>query len=508
MKLLVVFILTAHALLSVGSAWRESLTYDEVYNIEEGKTILTSRDYKDPYIPPLSKILTGVPYVLGLDSLVPSSLPSRQALPSRAVTIFMSVILVYSIYRVALTWFGEKAAGIALILAAFEPNLLGHNHYLTSDVPFALFFFASYILYVALLRHPSLRGGVITGGVLGLAMATKIPALGYFLTSTGVLLIYKKLVSFHWQRMIVLVGISLIIVWATYGFRWDVIIAQREDSLRVSQQLLRFAQERHLPFISDIVIFLRTKPVPLGGYMAIVKNSLIRGVSRDRHIWYSMPATILLKTPIPLLTLFFIGLLKRRRLVRLEIPMIVLFVLMSVTNLMPLIRYALPIYPFVILIASTGALFIKTRFQKILLIVLLGWYVLGTIIQFPHFISYGNEFAGPRERRYERFTDSNIDWGQSLIDLASYVNNEHPTLLRLSYFGRDDAALYGLPSTVPWGGYTFNDICAFHPVIFADLGPQITAISISNWYGCGYNTLERFRASRIKDVVGDSILIF
>mgnify|MGYP001595044291 CR=1 FL=1 len=500
MKLLVVFILTAHALLSVGSAWRESLTYDEVYNIEEGKSILTSSAYKDPYIPPLSKILTGLPIIFGLNSLIPSSLPSRQALPSRAVTTFMSVILVYSIWRVALTWFGEKPAAIALILAAFEPNLLGHNHYLTSDVPFALFFFCAYMVFP---RHM-----FASGLVLGLAMSTKIPALGYFLVSTGVLLMYKKRVSFYWKRVIVLVGISLIIVWATYGFRWDVIIAQREDSLRLSQQLLRFAKEQHVPFVSDIVTFLRTKPVPLGGYIAIVKNSLIRGVSRDRHMWYSMPATILLKTPIPLLTLFFIGLLKRRRLVRLEIPMIVLFVLMSVTNLMPLIRYALPIYPFVILIASTSALFIKTRFQKILFILLLGWYVFGTIIQFPHFISYGNEFAGPRERRFERFTDSNIDWGQSLMDLASYSQRRQPGLVLISYFGRDNAAAYGFPSSVPWGGYTFEDICAFHPVAFPDQGPAITAISISNWYGCGYNTLERFRASRIKDVVGDSILIF
>lgn len=501
MKLLVVFILTAHALLSVGSAWRESLTYDEVYNIEEGKLILTSSAYKDPYIPPLSKILTGLPIILWLNSFIPSSLPSRQALPSRAVTTFMSVILVFGIYRVALTWFGEKPAGIALILAAFEPNLLGHNHYLTSDVPFALFFFCAYMAFP--------RQMFASGLVLGLAMATKIPALGYFLTSTGVLLIYKKRVSFYWKRVIVLVGISLIIVWATYGFRWDVIIAQREDSLRLSQQLLRFAQERHLPFISDIVIFLRTKPVPLGGYMAIVKNSLIRGVSRDRHIWYSMPATILLKTPIPLLTLFFIGILKGRRIVRLKIPMIVLFVLMSVTNLMPLIRYALPIYPFGILIASTSALFIKTRFQKILIIVLLGWYVLGTIIQFPHFISYGNEFAGPREKRYERFTDSNIDWGQSLPDMAEYIKREKPRLVLFSYFGRDDAGAYGLTSPVPWGSWKFDDICTFHPVELPNPGGKtLRAISVSNWYGCGYSLLPVFSRNNIQEVVGDSILIF
>lgn len=491
MKLLVVLILTAHVLLGLGSAWQESLTYDEIFNRQEGEAILLHGTFLDPYIPPFTKILTGIPFVWGLDHLVPSTLPGQQAIVGRIVTIVLSTILVYAVYRVSLGWFGRSPAFVSLFLAAFEPNLLGHNHYLTSDVPFALFFFCAYMVFP--------RQMFASGLALGLAMATKIPALLYF-AATAIAVGRAK------KAMFVLF-VAFLVVWSTYGFSWDVVIAPREDSSRLSQQLIRYGRSHSLPFVEQTVGFLSSRPVPLGKYIALIKNSVVRG-SRSGHPWYAMPATILLKTPIPLFTLFFIGMLKRRRLVPLIIPMIVILVLMSVTNLMPLVRYALPVYPFVILIASTSALLAKTRFQKILFIILLGWYVSGTIIQFPHFISYANEFAGPRERRFERLTDSNIDWGQSLPDLSEYVKRKTPSSLSFSYFGRDDAAGYGFPSSLPWGGYTFGDICAFHPILYRDQGPTITAISVSNWYGCGYNTLERFGTSRVKDVVGDSILIF
>ncbi len=142
-------------------------------------------------------------------------------------------------------------------------------------------------------------------------------------------------------------------------------------------------------------------------------------------------------------------------------------------------------------------------------ILLLMFYIGRTLWFFPHFISYANELAGTRERLFEKFDDSNIDWGQSLPDVSRFVEMQQPTLLLFSYFGRADAGVYGLPSPVPWGGYQFNDICAFHPIQFQNInGPTLVAISVSNWHGCGYSKLEQFSKNRVREVVGDSILIF
>jgi hypothetical protein len=79
----------------------------------------------------------------------------------------------------------------------------------------------------------------------------------------------------------------------------------------------------------------------------------------------------------------------------------------------------------------------------------------------------------------------------------------------LSYFGRDDAAAYGFPSTTPWGSYTFEEICSFHDITnrYGD-NPPLTIVSVSNWYYCGYYRQDEFARERIADVVADAFLVF
>ncbi|MBI4066258.1 hypothetical protein HY411_00935, partial [Candidatus Gottesmanbacteria bacterium] len=146
---------------------------------------------------------------------------------------------------------------------------------------------------------------------------------------------------------------------------------------------------------------------------------------------------------------------------------------------------------------------------KIVVAILLLWYIGGTVAQYPHFISYANEFTGPRERRYELLADSNLDWGQALPDLVPYIRAQKLGKVKFSYFGRDDAAVYGLPSATPYGGWRFEEICAFHDVVLdGNAKEEKTVISVSNWYYCGYNKEEAYRKEHIWDVVADTFLVF
>jgi len=191
------------------------------------------------------------------------------------------------------------------------------------------------------------------------------------------------------------------------------------------------------------------------------------------------------------------------------LPILSVVVVSSITKMQPLVRYALPIYPFIMLIASfvvkqTGGIFKKT-----VLFAVCVWYAWGSVSSFPHFITYANGLSGNTHTSYLKFIDSNMDWGQSLISLKHYIDEVKPSSMHFSYFGRDNASLYGLPSDFNYGSYKFNEICAFHDVQFPQhSGPPITAISVSNLYYCGYYLDPKFTTHNIRDTVGRSILIY
>jgi len=50
---------------------------------------------------------------------------------------------------------------------------------------------------------------------------------------------------------------------------------------------------------------------------------------------------------------------------------------------------------------------------------LFGWFVLSSLSNFPHSLSYFNAFAGGGKHGAEHLINSNIDWGQDLLHLAN-----------------------------------------------------------------------------------------
>ena len=184
----------------------------------------------------------------------------------------------------------------------------------------------------------------------------------------------------------------------------------------------------------------------------------------------------------------------------------------SFTGMAPLDRYILPAVPFLALVGVRGFREIgeiKGIWGKIIISIFSLWYIVGTLVQYPHFISYANELAGSRDARHEILSDSNLDWGQALPDVGRYVRNKSIGRATFSYFGRDDASQYGLPSPAAFGLWKFEEICAFHEV---DLDPNLprkaTIISVTNWYACGYNTHINYSKEKIRDVVADVFLVF
>lgn len=514
-------VLFSFVALSVGSALNESLTYDEVFYLEEGRRIVSIQEFRDPYNPPLASLLTAIPSVFGWTT------PTA----ARLVTIALGVLLILAVYQVGAKALGGTGGLVAAILIAFDPSLLAHSHYITGDVPLTFFIFLAVIAWQKFLIRPDRMRFILVGLSVGYALATKMTAVPY-VGIAFLAIVWWSRSRRGWQWYIArgsgFVGsviIALVFVWAAYFFTFDVVIKDREDPSRVSAQLLVNAKAHRLRALESTITFLSHQSLPLGTYAATIKNTVLRarkpaivffdGVIFDRSRWYFLIVNVLRKTPIPLVIFIGMGLLthKKRRFVRSMVACGVgMIVFASIVGTAPLIRYVLPAIPFLALVAAWGAGGLEGNEglgKKLLVTILLLWYIVGTVRAYPHFISYANEIVGSRDRRYELLADSNLDWGQALPDLARYVTREKLREVRFSYFGRDDGGRYGLASNTPYGSWKFEDICAFHDVVIDPTAMKMAAIiSISNWYSCEYNKQEAYRKDNIRDVVADVFLVF
>ena len=120
----------------------------------------------------------------------------------------------------------------------------------------------------------------------------------------------------------------------------------------------------------------------------------------------------------------------------------IFFLTASLSNLQLGLRYILPIYPLVFIVASRGLVSISPK--RVLIYILLAWYVLSSLLIWPDYLSYFNEFVGGPRNGYKYLRDSNIDWGQDLPALSRYMTSNDIEKVKLFYFGTADPAQYDI----------------------------------------------------------------
>lgn len=532
-SVLLIFLGCIFVWLSVSSAMRESLTYDEIVHIQEGKNAWIKREFLiDTNNPPLIRELAVLPLLFTGNMPRRDTYPNVDALPARLVIVVLALFLGYGIFRVTKKYFGIGSALFATTLYAFEPTMLGVNHLVTQDLGSALFFFLGYMSLIIMIRTPSWKTFIFHGVCIGLLATTKITLLAYYAFSALIIVAYMLHgKGYAWRKthslkIMLSIFICMMVIWSTYFFRMSVVILPSTTTGRVSERIREYATSRNNKVALAGLTILEHVPIPLGDYIAVIKNTAVRstipaktfflGQWYPRPQWYFMLVTFVLKTPIPLLILTGIGMYtlyqsrkRRATLIILTTPIIAILAASALSPMQPFVRYILPVYPFLTILAAASLSAKQSTRMYIMLWALFLWLIVGTAMQFPHFISYANEFAGDKSLRYQRFTDSNIDWGQGLITLSTYVRQEKPSDVRLSYFGRDDASRYGFPSHRAFGSYKAPEICAFHDIAYPQhTGKAITVISVSNWHECGYFKQPLYQKTQMIRVIGSQFLVF
>ncbi|MGD0469498.1 MAG: glycosyltransferase family 39 protein [Terriglobales bacterium] len=415
---------------------------------------------------------------------VRSIIPDPVALATRArlVNVLLGVLLGILLWLTARKLFSVGTANVAIALFAFSPSLIAHFSIVTTDGVATLMAFATAVQVIRWRANPSWAQTTLLGVLLGLLLLSKLSTPPLFCLALILILILKPNQwvwsprRWNWYPALVAAAVAGSILWAGYFFHvsrvktGDGIVMMTfpnrnpwvETTGRISR-LLKVPLQMHLDLI-----------IPAGEYAQGIEGLLEHNhnghqtfllgeiLDRPKIAFYGVVA--LLKWPSIVLLLFVSSLVLflRGRLspppdafVLLLFPAVYMVFIMSARITMGE-RHFLPIYPFVLLIASAfwefangpsaeGVRSSKPGKRALVFIVLAALIVnAADALRFaPDYLSYLNILI-PNRTSYRYLSDSNLDWGQGLLALRQY-QSEHPNeQISLAYFGDVEPAVYGI----------------------------------------------------------------
>ncbi len=193
----------------------------------------------------------------------------------------------------------------------------------------------------------------------------------------------------------------------------------------------------------------------------------LNGERRRQGWWYYYLYGMLLKTPIGVLALVLtaIGALFLAReyrgtaadeLVLWLTPLTIIGAMSLGTEINIGVRYILPAWPYLILsVARLGrAWSLRDWPMRLLVVAWFAWAAVSTMRIHPHYLSYFNELAGGPDNGWRYLADSNIDWGQDLLEFKTWID-KHPEAqpITIAYAGTVDPHILGLEYELPASGF-------------------------------------------------------
>ena len=425
-----VALLVIQATLALTIVHRESLTYDEGDHMFAGYMMWKAGDYGlNPEHPPLAKLLATVP-ILSDRLWVPQPIPGRffkseaylngrdwlahndggrqhLVFEMRAGAELLALGLCLFVFLAAREWFGNGAGLVALALVVFDPNVLAHSALVTTDIGVSCFFVAAVWTFYRLATRPTLIRLLLVGLATGLLLATK---------HSGILIGPMFVALIAWEVLkapgaerkraalrltgsfFAIVVLSVLVLWAFYGFRYSA----RPAGMAFSTSVAGYAEP--LPhFESAIVVAVGRHHLLPESYlvglvdvklMSLAYPTFLLGKVYPHGLWYYFPLVILIKTTLGLLLLMALAtfatvtgkLTRHRELFYCLAPPIFYLAVAMMSGMNIGARHLLPMYSFVIIFAAAAAVTLagKGRRWTILCSVLLVAHVVSSLL--PYFL--------------------------------------------------------------------------------------------------------------------------
>lgn len=469
-------IMSANLLITIA---HKSITNDETVLIPSAYYHWVSNDFQlVREHPPLCKLLAGLPLLFVQPNELPPDKIDRKATSgerewalemrfwednspafesisywSRVPIIALTIALGALIFVFARDLFGGRAAVIAVALFTLEPTVLGHGRVVQTDVPAAIgFLLVFYTLHRYLMARTWRRAAWI-GIASGVALLAKFSMLiiGPILLAVFIWLLWRiprERRSLAGHALVVTLT-TLLIINAAYFFNHHPLTT--DDTAWVAATYSSSAKT----VTASIQVLSYAVPTDflLGIYWQFWHSKEgheagLLGMYRKMGWWYYFPVAFALKTTIPFLLLsvaaiFWAGyqLFSKRdwRFLILLVPFVLytLFVMMSTINIG--VRYYLPAYAFLFILG--GALMDRLVNLKrarvaglIVVIAIVGWCGIETARTFPNYLPYMNQLASTHPHWWY-LSDSNVEWGDDVKELAAYLHARGETQVRAILLG-------------------------------------------------------------------------
>lgn len=538
--------------LAVDSLIADSPTMDEQNHIARGLAFLRTGDPRlSLEHPPLVNSLSALPLLTMPELQLPTDHPSwerregwyefadlfmwqynhdvaRITFLARMPMVFLSLGLALVGYQFSRQFWGAAAGMPALVLLLFEPNLMAHGRYATTDMGATFFAFLATFALWRLWQFPGRwRWGrwSIVVLALGLAFGSKLSTLGFLPVwlVAALLPLYPSGGKRGWAALVRVAQlasaavVSLLVVWLLFGLQWG-----------------------NFVFVTERLVPLNRWVGPMPTFWAGLEQAMLLGGGgrapaflfgrfADDGFPLYFPIAFAVKTPLFLLGLIAVAsivLLLSRQTRRRALFLLVLamgyYALATQSALNIGYRHVLPALPYLLILTSGLAapqprreqsarpgFWMSLTYGSAAVLVILALWI------HPHYLSYFNFVAGGPGNGYRVLTDSNVDWGQDLLRLRAWMDEHDVERIKLGWFGSADPSYYGIANDpLPGlGRDAYFRLWWDPPFDPAQPQPGIYAISASSLWEPPLRVEEKkvyawFRAREPDDRVGYSILIY
>lgn len=427
----------------------------------------------DPQIREELRTNTALVWPISMKFLYESSVPAEQILTlARLPNLFLGTLLVALVGWWSYRLWGPGAAVVGTALTALEPNLIAHSSLATTDMGVTFFAFLSVYLLWEYVRRPHIGLLVGVGLSAGLAFMSKFSGalvialdclilLGSVFIRTGQGQSYARQIAGALASCLAIVVLAGLVIGPVYFF----------EGTTTFERGFRWLAENQMQG----------------------RTAFFLGKYGDQGWWHYFVTAFLIKTPVGSLVLVFASLLlvrlgeplRGREVLFLVLPATAFLVAATVSRTHIGLRYALPTYPFLFVLASRLATvqFRKPWATPMMLGIPLIFTALSVLREAPHQLAYFNELVGGPSEGAAYLSDSNIDWGQDLKNLKAYLDHEDVSIVYLSYFGTAPPEYYGLRYQYLPCGIPREIRLPSTDIMPPEMDRELLAISVVNLHG-------------------------
>jgi 4-amino-4-deoxy-L-arabinose transferase-like glycosyltransferase len=377
--------------------------------------------------------------------------------------------------------FGVPAALLTLAVTAFEPNLLAYGPTVLTDLAISCCLFAAVFALYRLARRPTFARLLLCGFAVGLTLAAKHSGILVFpiliaLAGTDAALSRRDsetsaegLLHRHpvlgWAGTLTLTFLlGIAVLWSTYEFRF----AARPNGVPMTVSLANyiktgqefrgektFVVTRAIPFLAERHLLPESYLYGLANVLMLSQHGrpvTIRGITYRVGQWFYFPWTFLTKLTLASLVMLVLSIgnrsfwrIRKRELLYLVIP-VLLFMAAAMRSQLNLgLRHLLPVFPFVIILASAGMMDLASRRRgfRYALGLLLAFHVVASASAYPRYETYANELSGRSPRRLMLWRNQNH--GSEVVLVKRYLARKHISDCWIAVTWAIDADYYGLP---------------------------------------------------------------